>query len=63
MLPTTSNANAQITKALPNTRSGRPFASFQISVPLEKYGSPDGPMASGPGPKPPMSIASNRASN
>src|SRR6266571_1405495 len=49
MLPTTSKANAQMMAASANTRSSRPFASFQISVPWEKYGSPEGATASGDG--------------
>src|SRR2546430_17212050 len=63
MLPATSNANAQTMNALRSTRRSSPFASFQISVPCEKYGSPDGAMANGPGPEPPTLMASNRASN
>src|SRR5207302_10013232 len=63
MLPATSNANAQIMNAPRTTRSSSPFASFQISVPCEKYDSPDEATANGRGPEPPSPMSSNRASN
>src|SRR5206468_6749639 len=60
MLPATSKANPHNTNSSATTSRNWPSDSFHICVPFETYGSPEGPMATGPGPEPPMVVPSNR---